>query len=151
MWGVFEGRYTFYTKCWVNYLSYWHKKTKLSFKIYILGTLFGVSDSLYNYANVFVVSFNYTWCKTYFGYKSFSPEILTNKIDLFARISFVNIDGIKGGFDTYQPKRKNRKNFDFKPLSDKFFMQIILYSAAFASKLRTCLVISKLIISENYS
>ena len=72
-------------------------------------------------------------------------------VRLFARISFVNIDGIKGGFDTYRPKRKNRKNFDFKPLSDKFFMQIILYSAAFASKLRTCLIISKLIIGENYS
>ena len=54
-------------------------------------------------------------------------------VSLFARISFVNIYSIKGSFDTYQLKQKNRKYFDFKPLSDKFIMQIILYSAAFAS------------------
>ena len=54
-------------------------------------------------------------------------------VSLFARISFVNIYSIKRGFDTYRPKQKNRKYFDFKPLSDKFIMKIILYSAAFAS------------------
>ena len=54
-------------------------------------------------------------------------------VSLFARISFVNIYSIKGSFDTYQLKQKTRKYFDFKPLSDKFIMQIILYSAAFAS------------------
>ena len=54
-------------------------------------------------------------------------------VSLFARISFVNIYSIRRSSDTYRLKRKNRKYFDFKPLSDKFFMQIILYSAAFAS------------------